>query len=314
MKDLLRSLLTISLLVFPVASMLAVGLSYTLREIAGPLRHPDRVFRALVANFILVPLLALGISRALSLEPALAASVTLVGTAAGAPFLIKLTQAANADTRLSAALLVLLMPLTVLYMPLVVPLVVADATVSALGIAVPLLLTLLLPLVLGLAVDAVLPRFAARLRPIAAKTSSIALVVLVASTLAVNAPLFGDLLGTGAIAAAVLLTAGAFGMGYLLSSPGFHRRAVMGLGAGQRNVAAALVVASQDFDDPKTLVMVVLFSVVDLAVLFPLAWLLRRRSATQAPTPPSSRPPGRPRKPIAPRDDRPSSEHELEQR
>ena len=44
---------------------------------------------------VIVPLLALGISRLLSLAPALAAGVMLVGTAAGAPFLIKLTQLSN---------------------------------------------------------------------------------------------------------------------------------------------------------------------------------------------------------------------------
>lgn len=285
MTELFKSLLDITVLVFPIASMLAIGLSYTLPEIAGPLRHPDRVFRALVANFVLVPLLAFGITRMLALEPSLAAGLMLVAAAAGAPFLVKLTEVAKADIRLSATLLVLLMPFTVLYMPLVVPLVVADASVSATRIAVPLLLTLLLPLVVGLVFDSILPGAAARLRPVAMKTSSISLVVLIASTLLLNGRLLRDLLGTGAISAAILLTAGAFGIGYLLSSSGFDRRAVMGLGAGQRNIAAALVVASQDFDDPKTLVMVVLFSVVDLMVLFPIAWLLRWRSPTRPPPP-----------------------------
>jgi BASS family bile acid:Na+ symporter len=285
MTEIIKPLQAISVLLFPVASMLAVGLSFTFRQLAGPLRYPDRVFRALVANFILVPLLALGISRLLALDPSLAAGMVLVGMAAGAPFLLKLTQAANADVGLSASLLVLLMPLTVIYMPFVVPLVVADASVRALGIAVPLILTLLLPMVIGHTMDSFLPRLAARLRPIAGTTSSIALVVLIASTLVLNAPLFRDLLGTGAIAATVLLTAGGFGVGYLISSPGFNRRVVMGLGAGQRNIAAALVVASQDFDDPRTLVMVVLFSVVDLMVLFPIALILRRRSPTRPPPP-----------------------------
>lgn len=278
MTELFRTLLAISVLVFPIASMLGVGLGYTLRQIAWPLGYPDRVFRALVANFILVPLLALGISRIFALEPGLAAGLMLVGTAAGAPFLLKLTQAANADTRLSAALLVLLMPMTVVYMPLVVPLVVADASVNAVDIALPLVTTLLLPLAVGLAVHASLPGLAARLQPIATKTSSVALLVLVASTLIVNGPLFRNLLGTGAAPAAVLFTAAAFAVGYLISSPGFDRRSVMGLGTGQRNIAAALVVAAQDFEDPRTLVMIVLFSVLDLMVLFPLAWLLRRGS------------------------------------
>lgn len=87
----------ISVLLFPIASMLAVGLSFTFRQILGPLRYPDSVFRALVANFILVPLLALGISRLLALDPSLAAGMALVGSAAGAPFLLKLTRVANAD-------------------------------------------------------------------------------------------------------------------------------------------------------------------------------------------------------------------------
>jgi BASS family bile acid:Na+ symporter len=135
--------------------------------------------------------------------------------AAGAPFLIKLTQAANADAGLSATLLVLLMPLTVLYMPLVVPLVVADAKVSAVGIAVPLVLTLLLPLVVGLVLDSALPRLAERLKPLAVKISSVALIVLIACTIVVNGAEFRALLGTGAITAAVLMTAAAFGVGYL---------------------------------------------------------------------------------------------------
>lgn len=288
MTEIIKALLAVSVLLFPIASMLGVGLSFTFRQIVQPLRYPDRVFRALVANFILVPLLALGISRLLALDPPLASGMALVGMAAGAPFLLKLTRAANADVSLSATLLLLLMPLTVIYMPLVVPLAVADASVSAAGIATPLILTLLLPLIIGHAVDSTLPRLAARLRLIAGRTSSVALFMLIASTLALNGPLFRDLVGTGAIIAAVLLTAGGFGMGYLISSPGFNRRAVMGLGAGQRNIAAALVAASQGFDNPKTLVMVVLFSVIDLMVLFPIALILRRRAPSSVGEPEKS--------------------------
>jgi BASS family bile acid:Na+ symporter len=277
MIEAFKSLLAVSVLVFPVASMLSVGLGYTLCEIAGPFRHPERIFRALVANFVLVPLLAFGIARLLSLEPAFTTGLMLIGTAAGAPFLIKLTRAANADPALSATMVVLLMPLTVVYMPLVIPLVVADASVRAIAIAAPLLATLILPLILGLVLDSTLPRWAARLQPVAMKTSSIALLVLVTSTVVVNAPLLARLLGTGAIAAAFLLIAGAFCVGYLIASPGGGRRTVMGLGTAQRNIAAAMVVA-KDFDDPNILVMVVVVSVIDLVVLFPIAWVLRRRS------------------------------------
>lgn len=271
------TLLSISVIVFPVASMLAVGLSFTLREIAGPLRHPHKVFRALVANFVLVPLLASGIARLLGLAPPFATGLMLVGTAAGAPFLVQLTLAARRDPALSATLIVLLMPVTVVYMPLVIPHVVADASVRASAIVTPLLLTLILPLIIGLAIDATRPRLAARMRPAAGKIASVALLALVGSTVVVNAPVFWNLVGTGAISAAVLLTAGAFAVGYLLATPGGGRRTVLGLGTAQRNIAAAMVVAADDFQDRNVLVMVVVVSVLDLLVLFPIAWLLRRR-------------------------------------
>lgn len=280
------ALLSISVIVFPVASMLAVGLSFTLREIAGPLRHPHRVFRALVANFVLVPLLASGIVRLLGLAPPFAAGLMLVATAAGASFLLRLTLAARRDPALGATLVVLLMPVTVIYMPLVIPLVVADASVTASAIVVPLLLTLILPLIIGLAIDAARPRWAARMRPVVGKIASVALIALVCSTMVVNAPVFWNLVGTGAISAAVLLIAGAFAIGYLLATPGGGRRAVLGLGTAQRNIAAAMVVAANDFEVRNVLVMVVVVSVLDLLVLFPIAWMLRRRRSTGHLAPP----------------------------
>lgn len=280
------ALLRISVIVFPVASMLAVGLSFTLHEIAGPFRHPHKVFRALVANFVLVPLLAYGIVRLLGLAPPFASGLMLVGTAAGAPFLLKLTLAARRDPALSATLIVLLMPVTVIYMPLVVPLVVADASVSSSAIVTPLLLTLILPLIFGLAIHAARPRLAARMRPVVDMIASVALIALLCSTVVVNAPVFWNLVGTGAISAAVLLTAGAFAVGYLLATPGGSRRTVLGLGTAQRNIGAAMIVAANDFAERNVLVMVVVVSVLDLLVVFPIAWLLRRRRSMGRMAPP----------------------------
>jgi BASS family bile acid:Na+ symporter len=45
----------------------------------------------------------------------------------------------------------------------------------------------------------------------------------------------------------------------------------MALGTGQRNIAAALVVASQSFSDPKVVVMVIVVAIVGLIILMPLS-------------------------------------------
>src|SRR5690349_8544067 len=100
MNEILRSASSVSVFVFAVTSMLSAGLSFTFRDIVAPLRRPNRVLRATVANFVLVPLLAAGIARALSLDEAQSIGLILLGAAAGAPFLIKLIAVAAGDVAL----------------------------------------------------------------------------------------------------------------------------------------------------------------------------------------------------------------------
>lgn len=281
MVELLASLQRLATFVFAVSSMLAVGLSYTLLDILEPLRSARRVFRALLANFVLVPLLAYLILRLLALEEPMAVGLMLVATAAGAPFLIKLSTAADTDLGLSATLLVLLLPTTVVYMPFVVPAVIPGATVSAGAIALPLILGMLLPLLLGLLVKAKAPVWAYRLQPWMGRTSSYALVALIGFTVLAN---LQDLLDVTmrAIVAALLVVSGAFAMGYLLGGRNPDAREVLGLGTGQRNIAAATVVATQGFGDPDILIMVIVTALVGLAVLFPIASKLRQWGARRA--------------------------------
>src|SRR5919206_613889 len=115
MTNFLASLLNIATLVFAVSSMLSVGFSYTVRELVEPLRNARLVIGALAANFVLVPLLAYAITGLLSLGQAREIGLILVASAAGAPFLIKLTQAADGDLATASALLVLLLVVTLGY-------------------------------------------------------------------------------------------------------------------------------------------------------------------------------------------------------
>ncbi len=280
MRGSLSSLLDIATVVFPVSSMLAVGLSFRVRELIEPLRNTRLVIGALVANFVLVPLLGYAITRLMSFGEGREVGLLLVATAAGAPFLIKLTQAAAGDVALASGLLVLLVLVTIGYMPLVVPLIAPSVKVSAGSIAVPLVLTLLLPLGIGLFVDARFEDWAHRLQPIVGKTSLGALVALLMLTVVTN---FRRILtiGTGAISAAVLFVVGAFTIGYLIGGiVGAPRK--VGLAAAQRNIAAAIEVGTQSFADPNTFVMVIVMSVIGMVILFPLGRALRERQGVRS--------------------------------
>jgi bile acid:Na+ symporter, BASS family len=74
-------------------------------------------------------------------------------------------------------------------------------------------------------------------------------------------------------------------VGWVLGGSTRETRSVMGLGTAQRNIAAALVVASQSFDDPNVVVMVVVVAIVGLLTLMPLARALGRRVPPAMTTP-----------------------------
>lgn len=270
----LLGLLDAAALVFSVASMLSVGLGTTVQELIGRLGNGNRIARALIANFVLVPLLAYAIANLLGLDPPLRTGLMLLGMAAGAPFVIKLSEVAGQDVGTAGTLLVLLLPSTVLYLPLVAPLVLPNVTVTVTAIAIPLLLSMLLPLMLGLLARAWLPRSALRLQPMMGAIATVALIVLVFFTFILNLPQIIALFGTGAILAATLLVAGAFAIGFLVGDD----RGVMGLGTAQRNIAAATIVATQSIDEPGTLSMVVVTALIGMAVLFPIARHLEKNA------------------------------------
>jgi len=77
-------------------------------------------------------------------------------------------------------------------------------------------------------------------------------------------------------------------MGYPLSRP--ERGAVLGLGTAQRNFAAAMVIASSDFNNPDILVMVTASVLVGLLLLFAIAWLLSKRTPHVGPPIPDAAP------------------------
>ena len=94
----LQTIGVLATLIFVLTSMLGMGFSLTVPQILVPLRNRKLVIFSLAANFILVPLLALGILLIFPLSEGLSIGLFLLGTSAGAPFIPKLAQVAKGDT------------------------------------------------------------------------------------------------------------------------------------------------------------------------------------------------------------------------
>lgn len=282
MRSFLEAMLGVAIPLYAIASMASVGAGHELREVTRPFRRPVMVVTALLANFVAVPLLALLLIRAFELPLPYAAGLFLVASAAGAPFLVTLARLARADVALAGGHLLILLPATIVYMPLVLPRLLPEANVPALAIAQPLLLSMLVPLGAGFLFRWRFRHLVPTVMPILGAVSRYALIVLIAMTLLGNLPSIVSLFATPAVPAAFLLILGAVFIGFVGSVGGLSNRAVLALGTGQRNVAAAMVVASADFPTDEPLLMVVVTSLVGFAVLFPAARLIRRRMTRSA--------------------------------
>ena len=280
--DILLKLTPVAMLTFVLSSMIAMGLSLTITEIVAPLKNVRLVSLSLIANFILMPMAALGLAKLLQLQEPLGIGLLLLGSAAGAPFLPKLAQVAKGNLAFAVGLMVLLMVITVVYLPLVLPLFLPGVTVNPMKIAQSLFLLMLLPLAAALGVKAKFPDFSARAKPVLAKTSSLALLALISLLIITNFNSVLSVFGTRAILAGLIFILLGYFVGLLLGGPSSDTRAVLGLGTSQRNIAAALVVGSQSFSDPKVVVMVVVVALVGLLILFPLARKLSQKQPTDS--------------------------------
>jgi len=269
-------------LTFVVASMLGMGLSLSMAQILQPLKNARLVILALLANFVLVPLLAYGITRVVVLDQSLQIGLIVLATVAGAPFLVKEVQAAKGDLALGAGLMFLLMIVTIFYVPIVLPLLLQGVTVNAWDIAKSLIMTMLIPLVLGLMFRSNSPEDAQHWAPVMNKVSGVALLILLVTGVGLNVSNIISLIGSGGFLALIIFVVGSLLIGFVMGGRDPAVRSVLGLGTAQRNVAAAILVTSLNFSGTMTLPFVLVASIVLPLILLPVARGLGRRSQAAA--------------------------------
>jgi len=269
----------LAVLVFVVTCMVTAGLGLSLRDVVAPLRRARLVLFAVVANFVVAPGLAYALTELVPLDRSHAIGLLLLGGAAGAPFLPKLAELAKGDIAFSVGLMLLLMVGSVIFMPLVLPLMIPGLSADPWPLLRPLLFTMLLPLVGGMIVKNRSEKWAAKLRPVLGKVSNLSMLLAVALLIGLNFSALIGTFGTGAVGVGVLFVSLSLAVGCALGGPAPTTRSVLGVGTGQRNVAAALVIATQNFTEPGVVVMLLVTTLAGVVVLLLVArWFARAAS------------------------------------
>jgi len=281
--DALATLMNVFLLGFIVFSMLAMGASLAMKQITAPLKNKKLVILALVANFVIAPLLGIALTKVFQMETGLATGLILISVVAGAPFLPKLAQIAKGDIAFSVGLMVLLMVVSIIFAPIVLPIILPGTSVSAWSIAKPLIFLMLIPLAIGLFLKARYAETADHLQPTFAQISNISLILMSILVLVINWSTLMGAFGTKAFIAAIIFVAGLFVVGYFMGGSESGNRSVMGLGAGQRNIGASLAIAGANFaSQPNVMVMIIVAAVIMLVILMLAGGEIGKRSAKAA--------------------------------
>lgn len=280
----------VSGLLFIVTSMLAMGLSLTIPQIIQPLKNVRLVLLALLANFVLVPLLGYVITLIIPLEQSLQIGLIVLATAAGAPFLPKLVQGAKGNIAFGVGLMVLLMVGTIVYLPVVLPLLLPGVEINPWDIAKSLIVLMLIPLAIGLLLKSHSPDAAAHWQPVMNKISSLAILILLVVGLGLNASNIISLIGSGGLLALFLFIIGCLAIGLVLGGRDPGIRSVMGLGTAQRNVSAAILVSVQNFSGTDTISFVLVAAVLLLLILLPTAKRMGAQVQGASPAAPPTEP------------------------
>jgi len=271
LNDFFSAIFGISQLLFVVTSMLAMGLSLSVQQMTQPLKNIRLVILALLANFVLVPLLGLAIIKIIPLDQSLQIGVILLATAAGAPFIPKLVQGAKGNLAYAVGLMFLIMVVTIFYLPIILPVLIPSTEVNPWDIAKSLIVTMLIPLVIGMLIKSHSPDVADDWAPVMQKISSLSILILLVVGLGLNISNIIGFIGTRGFGALIILIAGALLIGSVFGGRDPGVRSAMGLSTANRNGAAAILVATQNFSGTNTLPFVLVGTVLMLLILLPVA-------------------------------------------
>ncbi len=282
LTDVLTTVTQVGVLAFVVASMVAMGLSLTIDRIVNPLRDLRIVVLVLVANFVVLPIVAIATARILPMEQSTATALVIYGCCAGAPFLPKLVQMSGGDLAMAVGTMVLLMVVTVVYAPIVLPIAIEGATVDAGQIATSLVLFMLVPLGGALVVRARYPELAAGWVGPAGHVSTAGLAIGISAGLFVSWREIIGAIGSWIFIGVAVLVVAALVAGYLagIGRSSQVSRVTM-LGTAQRNISAALVVAASLGGD--VIVLTLVGGLVIVVALIVAAGEIGRRSGPASP-------------------------------
>ena len=278
----LEMALNVSVVIFTVASLLECGLGLTLAQIVQPLRNVRLVTTSLIGSHLLVPLIAVAVSMLFGIDEHLKYGLVLFGSVAGVEVGPKMVGIAKGNVAFAVGLMIAQLCLTIICVPVWLYLALPAVHFNHLSLLAKLCVTVALPLGIGLFLKRRNEILADRVSPYIGKFTSVLLLAMLGLLLFLKHKELLAKFGSGAIGAAIVFIAVSFITGYLLGGPKPDTRKALAVMSGMRNGGVALMIATQTFDDPGAVMVVITTSVIMFLMIPPTAYWLGSRAASSA--------------------------------
>lgn len=267
--------------------MITIGLDVSIAELRQVLSNWSILVRAMVANYVLVPVVTILLLLLFQPHPMVAAGFLILAVCPGAPYGPPFTAIAKGDTLISVGLMVVLAMSSAIAAPLLLgiglPYLATDTPlrIDSLKIAFSLLVIQMLPLVLGICLRHFQPAFSARLKPLALLLSKILNLVAIVLILVAQFPGLLQIQFRGFCGMIVLLVASAL-LGWVCGSRDVGPSRAMVVTTSLRDIAVGLVIAAGCFPGSPAMTAVVSYGLVSLLGTLLISVMLRNVSPIQS--------------------------------
>ena len=218
--------------------------------------------RALLANFVFIPILGIIIARFFDLPPEIRTGFLLLVIAPGGLLALQFARISNGNRVFAIALLFVFCLLAILITPAVVLLFFHREGAGKLPFAwliLMLFLLIVVPALVGRALQRLIPQQAPKLGLWLGRLSIVIFIIAAVTAGRYKTPAI-KLMGTNGIAAIVLLILGAWVVGWLMGGPEVRNRKVLAISSSMRNVGVCLPIASNYFAGTDVAMPILAFS------------------------------------------------------
>ena len=270
--------------------MFGMGMTLKLDDFKVVIQRPLDILKGTAAQFIIMPLLAVLLSKAFGLEEALMVGVVLVGTCPGGTSSNVISYMAGGDVALSVAMTTVSTLLAPFLTPAITYLLIKQ-TVSfdPMSMFMSIVQVVLVPIVLGLAIKAILKEKANVVNDIMPAISSLSIASIVGGVIGANSERIISSLGVIVIVI-MLHNLSGYALGFVVgkfTGMSFRKSITLAIEVGMQNSGlAASLAASQFAAMPMAAVPAALFSAWHNISGALFAAFVRSRSAKmEEPTP-----------------------------